>query len=110
MTVIQIIALILAITGLVFLIISLSGLFRFPNFFTRLHATGVGDILGSLLFITSLILLNGANLLTIKILLVFCFIAFTNPFGTNMIMIAAAHKKNYLDYNETEVLVKDEEE
>ena len=39
MTVIQIIALILAITGVVFLMISLLGLFRFPNFFTRLHAT-----------------------------------------------------------------------
>ena len=110
MTVITMIPLILSRTRAAHLALSTFQLFTLPNFFTRVLATGVADILVSFLFILSLMLLNGVNLLTIKILLVFCFIAFTNPFGTNIIMIAAAHKKNYLDYNETEVLVKDEEE
>ena len=109
MTLIQIISIILAFLGIMCLSISALGLFRFPNFFTRLHATGVGDILGSFLVLMSLMLLNGFSMLTAKIVLVFLFIALANPFGTNMIMIAAAHKKNYLKYNETEIITNEEE-
>ena len=85
-------------SGLVFMFISLIRIARFQDFFTRLHAQGVGDTLGAFLIIAGMSVAEGANLLSAKVLLVFIIIVLTNPLGTNLMMIAAVNKEDYQGY------------
>ena len=96
----NIIAIVLISLGFIFMLISAVGLFRFPDFYTRLHSTGIGDTLGSLLILLGLIVLIGAKLLSLKIVLIAAILIITSPIGTNLIMSAAIHKHDYEGYNE----------
>ena len=49
--IIDVIATIMVVTGLVFFLGGSVGLVRFPDFYTRMHAAGKGDTLSSLLII-----------------------------------------------------------
>ena len=84
--------------GLVFMLISLIGIIRLPDFFTRLHAQGVGDTLGAILMIISMMLAAGAGLLSVKIFLVLVIIMLTNPVGTNLMMMAGMNNREYREY------------
>lgn len=99
---------VLALAGLVFMAISFLGIVKFPDFFTRLHAQGVGDTLGALLLILAMMVATGFKLISLKIFLLFFIIMLTNPLGTNLMMIAAIHNKDYQDYNEKEETVEKE--
>lgn len=99
----KIITIVLASTGLVFMGISFFGIYKFPDFFTRLHAQGVGDTLGALLILLAMIVATGFKLISIKIFLIFLVIMLTNPIGTNMIMIAAIHNRDYQGYKDKKV-------
>ena len=59
----------IVIIGCVFNILSAIGCIRMPNFYTQLHAAGVGDSCGSILALLGLILVNGFNLISLKIFL-----------------------------------------
>ena len=98
MTVQNILTVIFALAGLVFMTISLIGIIRLPDFFTRLHAQGIGDTLGALLMIIAMMVATGLGIMSIKIFLIFVVIALTNPLGTNLMMIAAMNNKNYREY------------
>lgn len=65
--------------GSFFLLVGGIGLWRMPNFFTRLHAAGVTDTGGAGLMLTGLMLQSGWDLVTIKLLLALFFILFTSP-------------------------------
>ena len=84
--------------GLMFMLISLIGIIRLPDFFTRLHAQGVGDTLGALLLIISMMTAAGAGLMSVKLFLVMVIILITNPVGTNLMMIAGMNNKEYREY------------
>lgn len=84
--------------GLVFMLISLIGIIRLPDFFTRLHAQGVGDTLGALLVIISMMLAAGAGLMSLKLFLVIVIILLTNPVGTNLMMMAGMNNKEFREY------------
>ena len=84
--------------GLLFMLISLIGIIRLPDFFTRLHAQGVGDTLGALLMIASMIIAAGAGLMSVKLFLVLVIILVTNPVGTNLMMIAGMNNREYREY------------
>ena len=84
--------------GLLFMLISLIGIIRLPDFFTRLHAQGVGDTLGALLLIISMMTAAGAGLMSVKLFLVMVIILITNPVGTNLMMIAGMNNKEYREY------------
>jgi multicomponent Na+:H+ antiporter subunit G len=84
--------------GLLFMLISLIGIIRLPDFFTRLHAQGVGDTLGALLLIISMMTAAGAGLMSVKLFLVIAIILITNPVGTNLMMIAGMNNKEYREY------------
>ena len=84
--------------GLVFMLISLIGIIRLPDFFARLHAQGVGDTLGAFLLIVSMMIAAGAGLLSVKIFLVMVIILITNPVGTNLMMIAGMNNRKYREY------------
>ena len=62
----------LGITGAV-------GLFRFPDFFTRLHAASVTDTLSTLLIIIGLILQASSLIMIVKLVLVLLIITYTSP-------------------------------
>ena len=98
MTASNVITIILAVTGLIFMTISLIGIIKLPDFFARLHAQGIGDTLGAFLIITAMMITAGLGLMSIKIFLLFVIIALTNPVGTNLMMIAAMNSKDYREY------------
>lgn len=106
MIVANILTILLASAGLIFMAVSFFGIVKFPDFFTRLHAQGVGDTLGALLIILAMMIAAGLHLISIKVFLLFLFIMLTNPLGTNMIMIAAIHNRDYQGYNKEEESVK----
>ena len=96
----SILSAVFVILGLVFMAGAAYGVVRFPDFFTRLHAAGVGDTLGALLILIGMMLSAGAGLITFKLLAIFIMLLLTNPLGTNLIMKAAVHERNYQGYND----------
>jgi multicomponent Na+:H+ antiporter subunit G len=98
MTVQMIIAIALIVLGMVFMIASLIGIIKLPNFFARLHAQGVGDTVGAFLILAGMMVWSGLSLLSVKLLLVFVIILLTNPIGTNLMMIAAINRTDYQGY------------
>ena len=85
---------ILAGVGLLFFLGAAVGLYRFPDFYTRMHAAGKGDTLSSLLILAgfALITLDGFSatdwLLVVKVLAIVLFIMLTSPTSTHALMRA----------------------
>ena len=80
--------------GLFFLLVGSVGLLRFPDFYTRLHATGKCDTLGTGLIIVGLIIYHFFNyrgdvLVPAKLAFLVFFIFIANPTATHAIMKAA---------------------
>ncbi len=98
MTVKMIICAVLVAAGLIFMLASLIGIAKLPDFFTRLHAQGIGDTLGAFLILAGMMAASWGGLLPVKIFLIFIVIVLTNPIGTNLMMIAAINKEDYLGY------------
>lgn len=55
------------------------GLFRLPDFYSRLHAVGITDTLCSFLLLAGLACHSGWSLTTAKLAIVFLFLLFTSP-------------------------------
>lgn len=98
MTPSMIICAILIIIGLIFMMASLIGIAVLPDFFTRLHAQGVGDTIGAFFVLAGMMAAAWTGLMPVKILLIFAIIVLTNPIGTNLMMIAAINQEDYLGY------------
>lgn len=80
--------------GLFFTFVGSIGLLRFPDFYTRLHATGKCDTLGAgLIILGSLIYhffqYSGTPLVPAKLLFLIVFIFIANPTATHALMKAA---------------------
>lgn len=84
-----ILAAILVVGGTVFLLVSCVGLLRLPDFYTRAHAVGKAETLGSMLVLIGLAVYNGAALSSLKLLLILAIIAVTNPTATHALTRAA---------------------
>jgi multicomponent Na+:H+ antiporter subunit G len=82
-------AVLLLLGGAVFLLVSCVGLLRLPDFYTRAHAVGKAETLGSMLILSGLALYNGAVLSSVKLLLILTIIAVTNPTATHALTRAA---------------------
>ena len=70
------------------------GLLRLPDFYTRLHATGKCDTLGTGLILTGLIIFHFVHysstpLVPIKLLILIIFVFVANPTATHAIVKAA---------------------
>lgn len=79
----------LLLSGGAFGIIGAVGMLRFPDFYTRLHASGITDTLCAVLIIFGLMLQSGLSLLTVKLLLILLFLLFTTPTATHALARAA---------------------
>jgi multicomponent Na+:H+ antiporter subunit G len=77
------VVILLTLSGLFFLLVTTVGLLRLPDFFTRVHAIGKADTLGSMLLLAGLAVYNGLNVVSLKLLLILFFVLVANP--------AAAH-------------------
>ena len=86
-------AVIFVSSGTFFLLMGAIGLLRFPDFYTRMHAAGKCDTLGSLLVLTGLAFYAGLSLTSVKILVIALFIFVTSPTATHA-MARAAFKHN----------------
>lgn len=89
LTAVNIIATIFIIVGLFFIIAGTVGLLRFPDFYSRMHATGKCDTLGEGLMVTGLIIYQGFNFISVKLLFLVIFIFVANPVATHAIARAA---------------------
>lgn len=79
----------LMVIGGVFLLVSCIGLLRLPDFYTRAHAVGKAETLGSALVLGGLAVHHGADLVSAKILLILIIIFITNPTATHALMRSA---------------------
>ena len=80
--------------GVFFMLVSCIGLLRFPDVYTRMHATGIGSTLGiGCIVLGSLLFFNWeSNTFSIKELALLGGILLTSPVSTHLI-IQAAYKK-----------------
>lgn len=88
---IDILSWVLLLTGGFLGITGAVGLFRFPDFFTRLHAASVTDTLCAGLIIFGLILQGASLVITIKLILILLFFAYTSPTASHSLAKAALH-------------------
>jgi len=88
-TISQIIAIILLSIGFCLMAIAVVGIFRLPDFYSRLHAAGKIDSLGVALTLLGLIIYNGFSLTSGKILLIIIFVFLTSTLGAHLLAKAA---------------------
>ena len=97
MNVAETIGMIVVLAGIFFLMMATLGILRFPDFFTRMHAAGKCDTLGSLLVLLGLASINGFdpnNLqASLKIVFIAVFVFLTSPTATHAIARAAFKNK-----------------
>ncbi len=70
---------VLLVAGGAFIFTGGMGVLRMPGFYTRMHAAGLTDTLGTLLTMVGLILQSGFTLSTAKLLAILLFLLLTAP-------------------------------
>ncbi len=76
--------------GLVFFFFGTVGMIRFPDIYTRLQASSKCDGAGTVALLIGLILLEGFNIFSLRILIIIFFLLITNPVSTHAIARSAA--------------------
>ena len=94
MVIVDRIVILFLFTGVLVTLTGAIGLLRFPDFYTRLHATGKCDTLGAGLILMGLMVFHfahyGSNpLVPIKVLILIIFVFIANPTATHAIIKAA---------------------
>ena len=79
----------LLLLGGLLAVISGLGIVRLPDFYSRLHAAGIGDTLAAWLILGGLMLKSGLTLVTVKLLFIVFFLIFTSPTSTHALVKAA---------------------
>ena len=88
-TIINVLTVMLLLIGAFFMLAGTIGFVRFPDFYSRMHATGKCDTLGEGLMLVALIIYGGATFVSVKILFLIAFILLANPTSTHAIAKAA---------------------
>lgn len=83
----------LIFTGALAILIGLLGVFRMPDFFTRLHAASIVDTMGTLFILIGLMLYSGFNLVSVKLFLILIFILVTAAVAAHALAKSALHGK-----------------
>lgn len=89
----EVVAIVLLCAGAFFYLTGTVGLLRFPDFYSRMHATGKSDTLGTLLSLLGLAFYAGFSFTGVKILFIAVFIFLTSPTATHAILRAAFDSK-----------------
>ena len=90
----EIVAYIVISIGLFFMLTGSIGILRLPDFFSRLHASGITDSFGAPLVIFGLILLEGFTLISLKLFVAILLIYITAPTACHALAKAANSAQN----------------
>ncbi|GHA17655.1 sodium:proton antiporter [Arenicella chitinivorans] len=82
---------ILLIAGVFFGLSGAVGLFRFPDFYTRVHAASVTDSIAAILLISGFLLQTSFDLNTAKLLFILAFLLITSPTASHALAKSARH-------------------
>ncbi|MCK5679323.1 monovalent cation/H(+) antiporter subunit G [bacterium] len=85
----DIVSIVFIITGCFIFMTGAIGIIRFPDFYTRMHATGKSDTLAVFLCLCGIAIHHGLNLDSVKLILIAVFVFIANPTGTHAICRAA---------------------
>ena len=91
MFVLDIVSSVLLIAGVFFSLSGSFGLFKFPDFFTRVHAASVTDSIAAILIISGLLLQTSFDLNTGKLLFILMFLMITSPTASHALAKSARH-------------------
>jgi multicomponent Na+:H+ antiporter subunit G len=80
---------ILILAGGAFCIVGAVGMLRMPDFYTRVHAASLTDIVGALAILLGLALQAGAALTAVKLAVIALLLFFTSPAATHALVKAA---------------------
>jgi len=83
----------LLLLGSLFVVIGGIGVLRMPDVFTRMHAAGLTDTMGSFFILTGLMLQAGISGVTLRLIMILGFLWFTSPVATHALAKAALHGK-----------------
>ena len=73
------VSIVFLLAGAFFVLAGAVGVFRLPDFFTRLHGAGVTDTLGAGLVLLGLMIQAGFTLATVKLIMILVFLFVTGP-------------------------------
>ncbi len=79
--------------GSILAIISGIGILRFPDFYSRMHATGVSDTLVTGLILVGLMMQNPDGIVIIKLLIILLMTLLINPTASHALAKAAIESK-----------------
>jgi len=77
------------VLGSLFCIIGGIGLLRLPDFYSRIHASGITDTLGAGLVLVGLMVQGGLSLVTVKLIMIFLLLFLVSPTSTHAVAKAA---------------------
>jgi multicomponent Na+:H+ antiporter subunit G len=80
---------VLIVAGGVFAVVGAFGMLRMPDFYTRVHAASVTDVVASLAILLGLALQAGFSLVAAKLAVIALLIFFTSPAATHALVKAA---------------------
>jgi multicomponent Na+:H+ antiporter subunit G len=88
-TILDAVSWVLLVAGGLFVIVGGIGLLRLPDFYTRIHAAGITDTLGTWLILAGLCFQSESFLVTAKLLTLLFFMVVTSPLATHALAKAA---------------------
>ena len=80
-----VIGIVLLIMALCLFIVQVAGVFKLKYVLNRMHSAAIGDALALGTAFLGLIILNGINFTTFKLILVPCFLFFTSPVSSHLV-------------------------
>lgn len=89
--ILETISTVLLILGAFFSLTGAVGLFKFPDFFTRVHAASVTDSIATILIMLALILRTDFGLVAVKLLFILIFLLLTSPTAAHALAKSARH-------------------
>lgn len=89
MTFLNITVIALLLIGFFFLLATAAGALRFPDFYTRSHALGITDMVGTQFILAAVALHHGFSFEAAKLMLLVAFIHISNPTVTHVLVRAA---------------------
>ncbi|AUO54670.1 monovalent cation/H(+) antiporter subunit G [Ehrlichia canis] len=96
---IEYLSMIILVLGMFLVITSVIGVIRFPDFYTKLHPAGITDSLGATLILIGLAMQFELSIVTIKILLLICFLWITCTTASYALASSAYHKDKKRENN-----------
>ena len=79
----------LILSGSFFVVVGAFGTYRFPDFWSRLHAASVTDSAGVILLLIGMGIYSGLTLITFKLFVIGLFLFITGPTSTHAVANAA---------------------